>query len=64
MEGVAGVVSNENGDLLNRIQVEVFYDEELKEYYPKKEKYYIYSICLWITFADVFCWIFGCHDRF
>ena len=43
LEGVTGVVSNENGDLLKGIQIEVFYDEELKEYYPKKEKYYVYS---------------------
>lgn len=34
IEHVDGVVSNENGDLLEGIRIEIYYDEALQEHYP------------------------------
>ena len=40
IEHVDGVVSNENGDLLEGIRIEIYYDEALQEHYPDGNYWY------------------------
>ena len=36
---IDGIVTNEDGDSLNGIRIDVYYDEQLLEHFPSQEKY-------------------------
>jgi hypothetical protein len=40
VEHVSGLVSNENGDPLESIRIEIYYDEALQEHYPDGNYWY------------------------